>query len=368
MKTRPLFFVALGALFSATGCVTSQGTDKSKLPADWLAALPKSDSPVADFAGVYVELGEMLDAGYTRNGTISPINLSKVLTPRMLEAGAVWRPGDRGATTELRRSDDAQVELITRIDDEITSRLRLEAEFEKETGARVLHHGRSTVHVAAAGHIGMTVRFWRAADGRLYARVTGNFVGQRLLVPTVSSSELWCRWDPATPEAVQKQADTLFAHDRARSEAAEVNRRRARVGAKAPTITGSDLLTGRPVNSVDYKGSVMLLHVWSTSTDARALKWLRAAYEKHHGRGLEIVGLCKNPANEREQVGAFIKAHDLIGPQLYDGKGTQGELLEAYFGTAPWSYCVIDRQGRIAAFAVGTNRLEAAIEKALGLP
>lgn len=197
LKTRLSILAALGALLGSTGCITSQGTGKDKLPPDWLAAVPKPGAPTADLAGVFVEFGEQLDAKFTRNGTVTRVNLTKVLTPRLLAPRRDFEPGDRGATTELRRADDTHLELITRIEGAVTNRVTVEAEFDRATGAVTLHHGRSTAHLAATGHLAATVRLWRAADGRLYAHVTGRFIGEMMLVPIVSSAELWCRWEPA---------------------------------------------------------------------------------------------------------------------------------------------------------------------------
>lgn len=198
-KTRVSIFGALVALLGSAGCITSRGAGKEKLPADWLAAVPKSGTPTADVAGVFVETGELLDESFTRKGTIGRVNLTKVLTPQLLDPGRIFKAEAPGTTTELRRVDDTHLELITRVGGKITNRVLQEAEFERTTGAVLLHHGRAAAHVTAAGHLAAKVRLWRAPDGRLYARVTGHFVGGMMLVPVVSSTEMWCRWAPATP-------------------------------------------------------------------------------------------------------------------------------------------------------------------------
>ena len=372
MKTCLSFLAALVALLGLTGCVVSSGAAKSSLPPDWAAALPKSNASTTDITGEFVELGEQLDGRFTRDGTVNRQNLSTFLSAKTLNNGTVRRSPERGATVELRRADDTHLELITKVNGEVNRQVTLEVEFEKDTGMIVLHRDQAIKtggEFLAAAYEFRTYRLWRAPDGRLYARGTSRAVGEMLLIPGTFSQEVWCRWDPATPEALARQAAVLAKQAEAGARAAEINRNRATVGTKAPPFTGADVLTGRPVTSADFAGKVIVFHAWSTGTSSRSLNPLQAAEEKYRARGLEIIGLCKNPANEREKVADYIKASHLTWPQLYDGKAAHGEIFEAYYGTLTGSqFCVIDRHGTIAAFARTTKELETALEKALAAP
>jgi hypothetical protein len=203
MNARLLLFLMTGVMLTVTGCFTSQGPGQERLPADWVAALPKAGSPHGEITGVFGEVGEQFAEQSRRAGQAKGTNLSRILTPRLLAAGPAESP-HREATTEVRQIDEGHLELITRIAGVISERVVVEAEFEKSTGVVVLHHGRSTGHLAATGRLAATVRLWRAPDGRLYAHVTGHFIGEMMLVPIVSSTEMWCRWTPEPLAAATK--------------------------------------------------------------------------------------------------------------------------------------------------------------------
>ncbi len=377
MRTRLLIFPAASALLGLAGCVNSARVEQAALPPEWQTAVPKPGAPAATLAGVYVDRGDQLDARhFARDGTVSRAKLSSFLYSEMVNGKPVpeRRRPDRNATIELRAIDGTHLEVITRVAAEVIHRAALEVEFEKDTGTCVLRRGGFAAGgiLLVAQNETMTLRLWRAADGRLYAHGTARTVGGVfLVVPFVSSGEVWCRWDPATPAALQRQAAEVekLAADHAR--AVEENRQRVKVGAPAPDFSGADLLTDRPVSSGDYHGKVVLLHFWSTETKPRVFEALRAIYEKYHGRGLEIVGICENPASERDKAAGFLKVHGLAWPQLFDGKGPRGELFVAYAGALSLSpYGVIDRDGNVAAILWTStgNRLETALEKALTPP
>jgi peroxiredoxin len=284
------------------------------------------------------------------------------------------RRADRDATLELRPVDATHVEFITREAGEVIHQETMEVEFEKKSGTTLIHRGEFAAGGIAlvAEHAGLTMRFWQAVDGRLYVHIVARAVGAvAVVVPFVSTGEVWCRWDPATLAAREKQTADLGRLLGARQRAMTLNRNRATVGDVAPDFTGTDAVTGREVSSDDYEGKVVLVHFWSTKTLPRTLDAVRARYEKYHGRGLEVVGNCQNAANESEKVAQFIKANRLVWPQLYDGKGAQGEMFEAYAGSLPYPpLCVVDRRGNVAAvvFTATGDRLDAALEKALALP
>lgn len=368
--TRPrlIFFarlLPLLALIMSAGCVTTDGTSERALPADWKAALPQVGT--ADFAGVYVERGERLDAAFARDGTVGHANLSTFISPDIPSRRVARQTPARGATTELRKADANHFELITRTDGEETGRALLEFKSDPATGTITLSRSKGAADLYVVGNVSLTLQLWRAADGRLYVRGVGNFVGGIMLVPTLSSKEVWCRWDPATPDALQRQAaevDTLNAN-KAREIA--LNAARPKVGETAPSFEGSDGFTGRPIRLADYRGKVLVLYVWST-TEPRMGRPVRSVYGKYHERGLDVVGLCKNTASEKGQVVEFLRSTAMPGAQLYDGEGMQGKVFETYFGATPGYYCVIDRQGVVAAVGALPYTLEDAVKKLFASP
>ncbi|MBI5771003.1 MAG: TlpA family protein disulfide reductase [Verrucomicrobia bacterium] len=357
-------------LFGSAGCVSlSQRVDESDLPPEWVATVPKPGAAVADIAGVFVERGEQITARHVRGGTTGTASLSTFLLSQKLQAGNVRRPG--GTTAELRRIDETHLELITRQGDAVLDRHTLEIAVEKSTGMVALHHAQSVPmpgQMPAAAYGTMTIRLWRAPDGRLYAHDTRRAIGAVAVVPIMVSSGTWSRWEAATPEALEKQAAALAAQAESRRRTAELNRLRANVGAKAPAFAGADVVTGRPVSNADFSGKVVVLHAWSTGSAAAPLGTLRAISEKYRASGLAIVGLCTNPPDTRGPVVEFIAAHRLDWPHLYDGKGPRGEIFEAYHGAMPPRYFVIDRAGNVAAIVPTAASVEKAVAAALAVP
>jgi len=204
----------LVVILGGVACVSSKGARRDTLPSDWITALPASGTRGADVAGAYVELGQQLDAHYTRNGIIGPANLSTFLASKTLGSSTVRRPAGGGATVELRRVDDTHFELITRVDGAVTDRFAHESETEKDTGTMVLHRNESLPTdgaVLVAGYVRFNFRLWRGADGRLYAHGTRRAVASVMLLPAMVSNEVWYRWDPATSEALARQAAALAA-------------------------------------------------------------------------------------------------------------------------------------------------------------
>ncbi len=376
MKPHLATWVGLVALLLSAGCVVSRRAEKNDLPADWVAALPGPGLAARDIAGIYVDHGERVDARSVRNGRLGTAGLSTFFSTFVTDgAEPAPRPANPNpvVTLELRRADDTHLELIILRSDGTTQRRLLEVEFEKATGAMVLRADKSVARAEALSAIHATVacRFWRGPDGRLYAQSTSQGVGGVLLiVPTVISTEVWCRWEVASPEALRKQAAAHAQLAASTEHRATVNRNRATEGAKAPSLAGATDLTGHTLTTADHEGKVVVVHAWSTNTGDRSLTRLKTIYSKYHSRGLEIVSVCTNPAGERGKVTEFVKARGITWPQLYDEKGVQGALFEAFYGTNPGSYCVIDRRGNVAALVGSTavDKLETAIVKALAPP
>ncbi|MFM9080737.1 MAG: peroxiredoxin family protein, partial [Opitutaceae bacterium] len=305
-----------------------------------------------------------------RDGTIGSAQLSTFLHSQKLESGHPPRR-PRGVTTELRRVGDARVEAITRVSDQEVDRQILELEFEPGSGTLALRHAQAMPTpggAPAVAYARMTTRLWLAPDGRLYAHDSRRAMGAVAVVPFLVSSETWSRWEPATPETLEKQAAAHARQDEASRRAAELNRLRPKVGDRAPAFSGTDVLTGRPVTSADFGGKVLVLHSWSTRPGTQPPRALQKLHEKFHARGLEMVGLCRDPAGEREHVFALIRSRSLPWPQLHEGTGTRGEIFEAFHGALPPRYFVIDRQGHVAAILPTTAALEPAVTAALDAP
>ena len=104
-------------------------------------------------------------------------------------------------------------------------------------------------------------------------------------------------------------------------------------------------LDGREVDLAKLKGKVVLVEFWSTSCGPciAELPALKAAYEKSHGRGFEVVAIALD--YKESVLRRFIKEKELPWPQHFDGKGWENKFA-VQFGifSIPTTW-LVDKRG-----------------------
>ena len=89
-----------------------------------------------------------------------------------------------------------------------------------------------------------------------------------------------------------------------------------------------------------------------------------SAYEKYHGKGLEIIGV--NLDQEKETLTSFLKDKKIPWPQYFDGQGWQNKLAVKYGVTGIPSTYLLDKAGKIIGGGLRGEELQAAIGNAVG--
>ena len=109
-------------------------------------------------------------------------------------------------------------------------------------------------------------------------------------------------------------------------------------------------LTGKPVSSSDFAGSVVLVNLWATwCPPCRAeMPALQAFYEKHRNEGFLLVGL--NQEEPPSVVEPFVSELGLTFPIWLDKDGRAQREFNTI--SLPSSY-VIDRAGRVRLMWIG---------------
>jgi thiol-disulfide isomerase/thioredoxin len=142
------------------------------------------------------------------------------------------------------------------------------------------------------------------------------------------------------------------------------------VGAKI-TPFKAKRLDGKQVNFPDdYKGKVVMLDFWATWCPPcrEEIPGLVSAYNAYHDKGLEVLGISLDQANQANEVKAFMKEQGMIWPQVYDGKFWKAAVAEKYeIHSIPATFLVDGDSGVILAAggALRGGNLDGTLQKAI---
>jgi peroxiredoxin len=126
-------------------------------------------------------------------------------------------------------------------------------------------------------------------------------------------------------------------------------------------------LDGRKVDLAKLTGKVVLIEFWSTECGPciGELPALRAAYEKFHARGFEVVAISLD--DKETALRRFIKEKDLPWPQHFDGKGWENKFALQYGIFAIPTTWLVDKLGNLRV-TEASGDLEGQIEWLLDQP
>jgi thiol-disulfide isomerase/thioredoxin len=122
---------------------------------------------------------------------------------------------------------------------------------------------------------------------------------------------------------------------------------------QAPQVRGATL-DGKQFDLAGLKGKVVVVNFWASwCAPCRAeAPTLEKVYEENKASGVQFVGVDIKDGKDNAQ--AFLRTFKITYPSLYDQAGQIALAFRDIPPNAVPSTLVIDRQGRIAARAIGS--------------
>jgi len=122
--------------------------------------------------------------------------------------------------------------------------------------------------------------------------------------------------------------------------------RRLDLAGKSLVIKGTGL-QNETVDSAQFLGKPVLVVFGASwaSPVKQDLPELIKVYEKYHGRGLQLIGVDLD--NERGELDAFLKEHQLAWPQIFEAGGMDSRLAVEYGIISLPTMFLVDAEGKV---------------------
>ncbi len=125
-------------------------------------------------------------------------------------------------------------------------------------------------------------------------------------------------------------------------------------------------LKNETIDSAQRTGKTLLYVFWATWAGPFKVEMpeLVKVYQKYHDKGLEIVGI--NLDNERGEVDAFVTAHQVPWPQIFEGGGMESRLAIEYGIISVPTMFLVDADGKVVSRSLRNSAdLDRQLEKLL---
>lgn len=124
-------------------------------------------------------------------------------------------------------------------------------------------------------------------------------------------------------------------------------------------------LKGGTIDASNFRGRVLLVLFWSTwcKPCTEDLPQIRALYQKHHGKGFEILGI--NLDTTAQPVQGFLTEHKVSWPQIHQPGGLDSEPARTFGIISLPTMFLVDSSGKVVSHGLSVDDLKTRLPKLL---
>lgn len=184
---------------------------------------------------------------------------------------------------------------------------------------------------------------------------------QMLLLQAKSGREMTAEEKRAI---AQRVAEHAHASSPIKAEAKKILSGAQAYAVGKPLDLSFTAVDGSKIDLKDLSGKVVLIDFWATwcGPCIGEVPTLKKAYDTHHARGFEIIGISLD--DKKEELLEFTKKHEMPWPQYFDGKHWNNEISFRFgINSIPTTW-LIDKKG-ILRYTNVRGDLERSVERLL---
>ncbi len=170
---------------------------------------------------------------------------------------------------------------------------------------------------------------------------------------------------PEKARAIAKEIAEAKTEPSLKEQAAGLLKKLDRVG--KPVAIAFTAVDGRKIDLLEMKGKVVLVDFWATwcGPCIAELPNVKAAYEKFHPKGFEIVGISFD--QEKDTLAKFVAKKQMPWAQYFDGEGWGNKFGREFGISSIPTMWLIDKKGNLVD-QTAREDLAGKVEKLLGEP
>lgn len=124
-------------------------------------------------------------------------------------------------------------------------------------------------------------------------------------------------------------------------------------------------LDGKEVDFAQLRGKIVAVYFWSTTSGSSTKNFdaLKQVFGDNRRRGLEVITVSFDRAEDREKVAKFVKDNRIAWPVHFDGAGSKNAFATKWNVTGVPRLVVFDKQGLLVSNNLQINQLDSAVKK-----